>query len=171
MGGAELQSICTSPAAHESSDDGNTRARAYGLMERWSAVAEQAGSSATEIEFAKRWLAIDKVAVSSTLAESKFSVNGLNGTQLVRELTLSDNRHIVAKKRWHYSDLWAEIFGPTTAVEALRAGIVDRLNLFIVPVGLGQGRRALSKGAYRKLKLIQNQAFDDGTVYLQYERQ
>lgn len=136
--------------------------RAYGLMEYWSNVSEETAHSVAELEFAKRWLAIDKVVVSSTLAERNFSANG---TRLVRELTLSDIRHIVAKNKGV-----TQIFGPTTATEALRAGIVDRLELFIVPVILGQGRRALPEGAYRKLKLIQKQIFEDGTVFLQYER-
>ncbi|MFD6812647.1 dihydrofolate reductase family protein [Enteractinococcus coprophilus] len=63
----------------------------------------------------------------------------------MRELTLSDIRHIVARNNGI-----TQIFGPFTAAEALRAGIVDRLELFIVPIMIGQGRRALPEGAYRK---------------------
>lgn len=136
--------------------------RAYSLMEHWSTVSERPEQSGAQIEFAKRWLAINKVVVSSTLSASRF---GTNGTQLVRELTLRDIRHIVARNNGI-----TQIFGPTTAAEALLAGIVDRLELFIVPIVLGQGRRALPEGAYSKLKLTQKRAFDNGTVFLRYER-
>ena len=136
--------------------------RAYGLMQHWSTVSEQAAHTAAEIEFAKRWLAIKKVVVSSTLARSSFPANG---SQLVRELTLSDIRHIVATNVGI-----TQIFGPTTAAEALRAGLVNRLELFIVPVMVGQGQRVLPEGAYRKMKLTEQRVFNDGTVFLRYDR-
>src|SRR5699024_1287258 len=136
--------------------------RVYGLMKHWSTVCEQAAHSTAAIEFAKRWVAIDKIVVSNTLSKVDFSANG---SRLVRELTLRDIRHMVAR-----NDGVTQIFGPTTAAEALRTGMVDRLELFIVPVMLGQGRRALPEGAYRKMKLTQQLVFDDGTVFLQYDR-
>ncbi|GAA4116033.1 dihydrofolate reductase family protein [Enteractinococcus coprophilus] len=52
--------------------------RAYSLMKYWSTVAENAEHSAAEVEFAKRWLAIDKVVVSSTLSKSNFWQTGLS---------------------------------------------------------------------------------------------
>lgn len=134
----------------------------YSLMNRWAAVSEQPEHSATEIEFAKRWLEIKKVVVSSTLSASSFLQNG---TRLVRELTLSDIRHIVTRNNGI-----TQISGPATAAEALRACLVDRLDLFVAPVIVGRGKRALPEGAYRKLKLTQQRTFNDGTVFLRYER-
>lgn len=136
--------------------------RAYSLMQHWSTVSEGNGHSAAEVEFAQRWGAIEKVVVSSTLSKDHCTVSR---TRLIRELTLNDIRQIVAENAG-----MTRIFGPTTAAEALRAGLVDRLELFIVPVVIGKGRSALPDGAYRKLKLSQQCVFGDGTVFLQYER-
>ena len=44
--------------------------RVYGLMKHWSTVCEQLPPGSDQ--FAKRWVAIDKIVVSNTLSKSTF---------------------------------------------------------------------------------------------------
>lgn len=136
--------------------------RTYELMEYWETLADQEANTAAEQEFAHHWQGINKVVVSSTLTTRRLASER---ARLIPELSLSDVRKIVAASTGN-----VEIFGPTTASEAIRAGLIDRFDFFVFPIALGRGRKALPHGAYRKLKLTQQKAFDNGTVFLRYER-
>jgi dihydrofolate reductase len=59
--------------------------------------------------------------------------------------------------------------GPELAAQAMKAGLVDELQLFLVPVLVGGGKRALpGNDARAKLELLDERRFRNGTVYLQY---
>ena len=62
-----------------------------------------------------------------------------------------------------------EIFGPTTAADAIRAGLIERFEFFIVPIIIGGGLKALPDGVKLDLELVKQRIFDNGTVYLQYK--
>lgn len=137
--------------------------RTYELMEYWETMSDQEANTAAEQDFAHYWQAIKKVVVSSTLTARRLASPR---ARIIPELSLSDVRKIVAESTGD-----VEIFGPTTASESIRAGLIDRFDLFVFPISLGRGRKALPNGAYRKLKLTQQKPFDNGTVFLRYERQ
>jgi dihydrofolate reductase len=61
-----------------------------------------------------------------------------------------------------------EIFGPTTASEAIRAGMVRDFRFFVVPKIVGGGLRALPRDARLELSLIEHRIFENGTAYLHY---
>lgn len=136
--------------------------RTYHLMQYWEDPAQQEQMSETELEFVRYWHDVKKIVVSSTLAASDLKSHRAH---LQRDLCLADIRRIVAA-----TEGTVEIFGPTTAAEAIRACLVDRYELFIIPIVLGGGRKALPEGAFRKLRLEESQTFANGTVYLRYGR-
>lgn len=60
------------------------------------------------------------------------------------------------------------IGGPTLAAQALRAGLVDVLALFVWPVVLGGRNRALPTDTRADLELVDEHRFGNGVVHLRY---
>ena len=58
--------------------------------------------------------------------------------------------------------------GPTLAAQALAAGLLDELVLFIWPVLLGGRKPALPGGVAATLDLVDEQHFGSGAVHLRY---
>jgi riboflavin biosynthesis pyrimidine reductase len=58
--------------------------------------------------------------------------------------------------------------GPRLAEEALRAGLVDETHLFLSPVVVGGGTRALPDGVRLDLELLDERRFGNGVVHLAY---
>ena len=58
--------------------------------------------------------------------------------------------------------------GPGLAAEALRAGLVDEVHLFLSPVVVGGGTRALPDGVRLDLELLDERRFGNGVVHLAY---
>jgi dihydrofolate reductase len=61
--------------------------------------------------------------------------------------------------------------GADLAGQAIRAGLVDELQLFLVPVLVGGGKPALPDGVRTDLELLDTQRFASGAVYLRYRPQ
>jgi riboflavin biosynthesis pyrimidine reductase len=60
------------------------------------------------------------------------------------------------------------IAGPTLAAEAFRAGLVDRVHLFVAPVSVGGGKPALPHDQLVELSFVQARPFASGTLHLEY---
>jgi dihydrofolate reductase len=58
--------------------------------------------------------------------------------------------------------------GPELAAQAIEAGLVDEYQLFLVPVVVGGGKRALPDAVRLRLELLDERRFGNGTVYLRY---
>jgi dihydrofolate reductase len=58
--------------------------------------------------------------------------------------------------------------GADLAGQAITAGLVDELELFLVPAIAGGGKRALPNGVRSDLELLDTQRFASGAVYLRY---
>jgi riboflavin biosynthesis pyrimidine reductase len=58
--------------------------------------------------------------------------------------------------------------GPNLAAQALAAGLVDECHLFVSPVIVGGGTRALPDGARLQLELLDERRFGNGVVHLHY---
>jgi dihydrofolate reductase len=58
--------------------------------------------------------------------------------------------------------------GAGLAGQAIKAGLVDELQLVLVPVIVGGGKRALPGGVRSGLELLDTQRFASGAVYLRY---
>lgn len=133
----------------------------YLLMRYWEAEPDDGSWVAAEHEFARRWQELERVVASSTLTHEDL---GTGRVRLVPDLGLEELAQIVKGASGE-----VEIFGPTTASEAIRAGVVEDFRFFVVPRAVGGGLRALPDGAHLDLKLVGQRLFDNGTVFLHYQ--
>ncbi len=60
------------------------------------------------------------------------------------------------------------IQGPELAAQALRAGLVDEVQIFILPVIVGGGKRFFPDGLRLGLELVEERAFRNGVVAVRY---
>lgn len=136
--------------------------KSYDLMRYWSAEPEDGAWSADEHEWARRWQGLGHTVVSSTLGPED-----LESAQhrLLARLEMAELQRIVDDAAGE-----VEIFGPTTAAEAIRAGLVTDFRFFVVPMVVGGGLAALPADARLELELVENRTFESGTVYLHYHR-
>jgi len=132
----------------------------YLLMRYWESEPEGGAWDEAEREFARRWQALDRVVASSTLTEADL---GPAPARLIRELGLDEIAEIVAAAPGE-----VEIFGPTTASAAIRAGMVRDFRFFVVPRIVGGGLRALPDDVRLDLRLVEHRIFGDGVAYLHY---
>ena len=95
-------------------------------------------------EYARIWRAADKVVHSTTLED----VNTAR-TRLVSSFDAAGVEELKAS-----SVLDVSIGGPTLAAEAFRAALVDDVHLFLHPVVVGGGTRALPDGILTDLELL-----------------
>jgi dihydrofolate reductase len=130
--------------------------RMYETMVAW----ERAGDGLPPVasDYARIWQAADKVVYSRTLEDVSTA-----RTRLERELDPDAVRRL---KEASARDL--SIGGPTLAGSALRAGLVDDLALFVVPVVVGGGTRALPDDVRLVLELVDERRFAGGVVFLRY---
>jgi dihydrofolate reductase len=109
-------------------------------------------------DFAEIWRAAEKVVFSRTLA----SVASPE-TRVEREF---DAATVLRMKAAAERDI--SIGGPTLAAEAIRAGLVDEIHLFVTPVAMGGGLRALPDRVRLELELLDERRFRSGVVHLHY---
>ncbi|GAC66505.1 dihydrofolate reductase family protein [Gordonia soli] len=136
--------------------------RTYALMQYWNAQPADEQWTPAEQEFARRWQGLDKIVVSSTLGPNDL---GAEGDRLVSTLELDELRRIVDGARGI-----VEIFGPTVAADAIRAGLVQEFQFFVVPTVIGTGLRAIPADVRLDLRLVEHRVFDDGVAQLRYVR-
>lgn len=133
--------------------------RTYELMRYWYSDPDHEGWGPDEREFARRWQKIGHIVVSSTLTAGALQTPG---DRLLPRLDLEDLRQIVDNAPGE-----VEIFGPTTAAPAIRAGMVSDFRFFVVPRVVGGGLAALPEGARLDLELAEHQVFG-GMALLHY---
>ncbi|MGH3896238.1 MAG: dihydrofolate reductase family protein [Rhodococcus qingshengii] len=122
-----------------------------------SAPGEFAGIEAATAEFAQIWRGIDKIVYSTTLNEVS--------TARTRIVPSFDEDFIRLLESEAVQDI--SIGGPTVAVSAFAAGLVDEVRLFLCPVNIGGGLRALPESRL-DLLLLEEKTFDGGVIYLRY---
>jgi dihydrofolate reductase len=66
------------------------------------------------------------------------------------------------------SDRDLTIGGPELAAQAIRAGLVDAFQMFVVPVVVGAGKQSLPRDGRIELELVHEHRFGNGTVFLHY---
>jgi dihydrofolate reductase len=132
--------------------------RMYETMTYWATPEAVAGGHEIEIDYAEIWRAADKIVYSRSLESV-----ATERTRLERDF---DPGAVAALKESVGSDL--SIGGAELAAQALAAGIVDEVQLFLVPVAVGGGKPALPQGTRLDLDLRAERSFGNGTVYLRY---
>ena len=58
--------------------------------------------------------------------------------------------------------------GPELAAQAMKAGLVDELHLFVVPIVVGGGKQSIPNNVRQKLELLDERRFGNVMVYLRY---
>jgi dihydrofolate reductase len=109
-------------------------------------------------EFAQIWRAADKVVYSRTLETARTA-----RTRIERDFDAEAIRQLKAQ-----SDHDVTVGGPDLAAQAIRAGLVDDYQLFVVPVVVGGGKQALPRDCRIELELVDERRFRNGTVFLHY---
>jgi len=132
--------------------------RMYETMVYWETAKSLPDQSSVELDFADLWQAADKVVFSRTLDKVSSA-----RTTIRREF---DPESIRAMKASAEKDV--TVAGPELAGHAIRAGLVDELQLFVVPVLVGNGKKALPDHVFARLTLVDERRFGNGTVYVRY---
>ena len=131
--------------------------RMYEVMVWWETM-ETAGEPDVMRDFAEIWWAADKIVYSRTLeavASERTRIEREFEPETVRQMKASTERDI-------------SIGGPELAGQALAAGLVDECHLFLAPVLMGGGTRALPDGVRLQMELLDERRFASGVVYLRY---
>jgi dihydrofolate reductase len=131
--------------------------RMYDVLRVWETFDLTDASPATR-DYAELWRAADKVVFSRTLDEP-----ATPRTRIERELDVDAVRRLADA-----ADRDVSVGGPTLAAPVLRAGLVDAVDLFLAPLVVGGGTRALPDGARLELELVGERRFDSGFVQLSY---
>lgn len=132
--------------------------RMYETMVVWESVPTDSDQSAVTGDFAGIWRAADKIVYSRTLAGPVSA-----RTRVVSEFDPFEVRRL---KQDAETDL--SIGGAELAGQAMAAGLVDEVRLFLGPILVGGGKPALPDGVHARLELIGERPFRSGVVYLRY---
>jgi dihydrofolate reductase len=135
--------------------------RMYETMLYWETARLAPDQSPVERDFTEIWQAADKIVYSRALR----SVSSAK-TRVERDFDANAVWRLKAT-----SDQDMTVGGPNLAAQALRAGLVDELQLFVVPVVVGGGKPWLHDGVLMALELIDVRRFTGGVVYLRYSPQ
>lgn len=131
--------------------------RMYEVLVAWETMPPSPDEPVAD-DYAQIWRSTDKVVYSSTLEEVSSARTRIERT--------FDPSAVRAMKDAASADLC--VGGPTLAAEALRAGLVDELHLFLSPVVVGGGNPALPDDVRLELELVDTRTFGNGVVHLHH---
>jgi dihydrofolate reductase len=129
--------------------------RLYEVMVAWETITDEQPFIK---DYADIWRAADKIVFSKTLetvSSEKTRIERSFDPEAIQEMKAAADRNI-------------SVGGPTLAADAIRAGLVDEIGLFVSPIVVGAGTRALPDGVRLPLELHDERGFGNGVVYLRY---
>lgn len=132
--------------------------RMYETMMFWETAGTAADDPPVIRDYAEVWRAAEKVVYSRTLqtaSSTKTRIENEFDPDAVRRLKQSAEADI-------------SVGGAELAGQALGAGLVDECHLFLFPVVVGGGKRALPDGVRAQLELLDERRFGNGVVHLHY---
>jgi dihydrofolate reductase len=132
--------------------------RMYETMVFWETASTGADQSAGVLDFAELWRVAKKVVYSRTLQ----TVTSAR-TRIERDFDPGAIRQL---KQTSVSDI--TVAGAELAGQALAAGLVDECHLFLNPILVGGGKRALPDKLLARLRLLDERRFRSGVVHLHY---
>jgi dihydrofolate reductase len=132
--------------------------RMYETMVFWETVSTDADERAAFWDFAGIWREAEKIVYSRTLQTPSSA-----RTRIEREFDPDAVRHL---KRTSAVDI--SVGGAELAGQALGAGLVDECQLFLCPIVVGGGKRALPDNVRAQLELLDERRFRNGVVHLHY---
>jgi dihydrofolate reductase len=131
--------------------------RMYEVMAAWETMQTVDEPSVMK-DYAEIWQAADKIVYSTTLD----AVSSAR-TRIERNFDADAVRQLKAASE---SDL--SVGGSRLAAHVIEAGLVDEYHLFLIPVVVGGGTRALPDGVRLSLELLDERRFRGGFVHLHY---
>jgi dihydrofolate reductase len=129
--------------------------RLYDVMVAWETIADE---HPFVRDYARIWRAADKIVFSrslETVSSERTRIERSFDPDAIREMKESADREL-------------SVGGATLAAQAIDAGLVDEIRLFLAPIIVGGGTRALPDGVRLGLELLDERRFDNGMVYLRY---
>jgi dihydrofolate reductase len=132
--------------------------RMYEVMVYWEAPCALDDQPHFIEDFADIWRAAEKIVYSKTLEKTSSAK-----TRIERDFDPEAVRHMKARARRDIS-----VGGPHLAGQAIEAGLVDDLHLFVAPIVVGGGKAALPRNVRLRLDLLNTRRFRNGTFYLHY---
>jgi dihydrofolate reductase len=132
--------------------------RMYETMVFWETASSEADEPAVFSDYAALWRAAEKVVYSRTL----HTVSSAR-TRIEREF---DREAVRRLKQSSEADI--TVGGAELAGQAIGAGLVDECHLFLCPIVVGGGKRALRDNVRAQLELLDERRFRNGFVHLHY---
>jgi dihydrofolate reductase len=132
--------------------------RMYETMVYWETVSGSGEHSPIARDYAEIWQAADKVVFSRTLTTPSSA-----RTRIERNFDPAAIRRL---KESSTDDI--AVGGAELAGEAIAAGLVDEYHLFLGPILVGGGKRALPDDVRVQLELLAEHRFRSGVVHLHY---
>jgi len=132
--------------------------RMYETMVYWETASTSGDEPEVTRDFAEIWRVADKIVYSRTLqapSSARTRIERDFDPEAIRRLKESSARDIT-------------IGGPALAGAALAEGLVDECHLYLVPIVVGGGKRALPDDVRLPLELVEERRFRSGVVYLRY---
>ena len=132
--------------------------RMYDTMVFWEAVPNLANEPACVQDFAEIWRSAEKIVYSRTLettASARTRIERTFDAEAIRQLKATAEKDI-------------SVDGPELAAQAIKAGLVDELHLFVTPVVVGGGASWLPDDVRVDLELLDERRFASGVVHLHY---
>lgn len=129
----------------------------YETMVYWETAHMVHDQPAFILEYARIWRATDKIVYSTTL-------NEIVSQRIRIEQTFDP---LAVRKLKAESNLYITVDGPHLAAQAIRAGLVDKYQLFVGPAIVG-GNSYFPGDVRVDLELLDERRFGNGVVYLRY---
>jgi dihydrofolate reductase len=132
--------------------------RMYEVMAWWETAHTDESAEPVMRDFAEIWRAAQKIVYSKTLetvASARTRIERDFDPEAIRQLKAQSGRDLT-------------VGGSDLAGQAIRAGLVDEYHLFVTPIVVGGGTRALPDGARLDLELLGERRFTSGVVHLHH---
>lgn len=129
--------------------------RLYDVMVTWETMTDE---HPLMRDYAEIWRAADKIVYSRSLekvSSERTRIERRLDPDAVQKMKSAEDRDI-------------SVGGPDLASQAIRAGLVDEIHLFLAPAVVGGGTRALPDAVRLSLELLDERRFDNGVIYLRY---
>ena len=131
--------------------------RMYEVLVAWETM-DTVDEPASIKDYAEIWRAADKIVYSrslETVSSARTRIDRAFDPDAIRQMKATSARDL-------------SIGGPDLAAQAFRAGLVDEVHLFLSPIVVGGGTRALPDDVRVRLELQDVRRFGNGVVYLQH---
>jgi dihydrofolate reductase len=132
--------------------------RMYETMVFWETMGTASDQRAVSRDYAEIWRSAQKIVYSRSLSapsSAKTRIEPEFDPAAIRSLREASSADIT-------------IGGPALAGQAIAAGLVDECHLFLAPVLVGGGKRALPNDVRARLELLDERRFRSGVVHLHY---